>query len=47
MGYVNNTYTKENTKIYLEIRGKKFSASICKLPFYKKNYYKGDTNVRS
>ena len=47
MGYVNNTYTKENTKIYLEIRGKKFSASICKLPFYKKNYSKGDNNVRS
>ena len=42
MGYVNNTYTKENTKIFLEIRGKKVSASVCKLPFYKKNYHKGD-----
>ena len=46
MGYVTNTYTKENTKIFLEIRGKKVSASVCKLPFYKKNYYKGDVNVR-
>jgi Glycine cleavage system T protein (aminomethyltransferase) len=47
MGYVNNTYTKENTKIFLEIRGKKVSASVCKLPFYKKNYHKGDINVGS
>ena len=47
MGYINNTYTKENTKIFLEIRGKKVSASVCKLPFYKKNYYKGDINVGS
>ena len=47
MGYVNNTYTKEKTKIFLEIRGKKVSASVCKLPFYKKNYHKGDINVGS
>ena len=47
MGYVNNTYTKVNTKIFLEIRGKKVSASVCKLPFYKKNYHKGDINVGS
>ena len=47
MGYIDNTFTKENTKIFLEIRGKKFSPSVCKLPFYKKNYHKGDINVRS
>ena len=38
---------REKTKIFLEIRGKKVSASVCKLPFYKKNYHKGDVNVGS
>ena len=47
MGYVDNTYSKENTKIFLEIRGKKVVANICKLPFYKKNHYKGEINVRN
>ena len=46
MGYVDNTYSKDNTKIFLEIRGKKVVANICKLPFYK-NYVKGDINVRN
>jgi len=40
MGYVDNNYSSINTKIFLEIRGKKVSANICKLPFYKKNYVK-------
>ena len=40
MGYVNNKYSSINTKIFLEIRGKKVSANICKLPFYQKNYVK-------
>jgi aminomethyltransferase len=40
MGYVENNYSSKNTKIFLEIRGKKISANICKLPFYKKNYVK-------
>ena len=47
MGYVDNTYSKENTKIFLEIRGKKVVANICKLPFYKKNKYKAEINVRN
>tara|TARA_B100001063_G_scaffold221733_1_gene227640 strand:- start:250 stop:1347 length:1098 start_codon:yes stop_codon:yes gene_type:complete len=40
MGYVDNYYTSLDTKIFLEIRGKKISANICKLPFYQKNYVK-------
>ena len=41
MGYVDNNYSSLDTKIFLEIRGKKVSANICKLPFYQKNYKKG------
>jgi len=40
MGYVENNYSSLDTKIFLEIRGKKVSANICKLPFYQKNYVK-------
>ena len=40
MGYVDSNYSSINTKIFLEIRGKKIAANICKLPFYKKNYAK-------
>ena len=40
MGYVDNNYSSIDTKIFLEIRGKKISANICKLPFYQKNYVK-------
>ena len=47
MGYVDNNYSSLDTKIFLEIRGKKVVASICKLPFYKKNHYKGEINVRN
>ena len=45
MGYVSNMFSKSNTKVFLEIRGKKIPASICDLPFYKKNYVKGEMNV--
>ena len=45
MGYVDNSYSSLNTKIFLEIRGKKIPANICNLPFYKKNYAKGEINV--
>ena len=45
MGYVENTYCFTDTKIFLEIRGKKVPANICNLPFYKKNYLKGEINV--
>tara|TARA_Y100000590_G_scaffold426548_1_gene535762 strand:+ start:2071 stop:3177 length:1107 start_codon:yes stop_codon:yes gene_type:complete len=41
MGYIENSFSKINTKIYLEVRGKKYPASISNLPFYKKNYVKG------
>ena len=40
MGYVDSKFASLNTKIFLEIRGKKVSGNICKLPFYKKNYVK-------
>ena len=40
MGYVDNDYSSLDTKIFLEIRGKKVSANVCKLPFYQKNYVK-------
>ena len=41
MGYVENKFSKKNTKVFLEVRGKKHPASICSLPFYKKSYVKG------
>ena len=45
MGYVNNSHAKINNKVFLEVRGKKVPANICDLPFYKKNYVKGEVNV--
>ena len=47
MGYVSNLFSKSNTRVFLEVRGKKIPASICDLPFYKKNYVKGEVDVRS
>ena len=41
MGYVENSFSKINTKVFLEVRGKKYPASISNLPFYKKSYVKG------
>ena len=41
MGYVENQFSKKNTKVFLEVRGKKHPANICGLPFYKKSYVKG------
>ena len=41
MGYVDNNFSKKDTKVFLEIRGKKYPANICRLPFYKKSYVKG------
>ncbi len=38
MGYVKNKFSKINSKIILEIRGKKYDAVVSKLPFYKKSY---------
>ena len=32
-------------KVFLEVRGKKVPANVCNLPFYKKNYFKGEINV--
>ena len=45
MGYVENNYSPTNTKIFLEVRGKKVPAYVCDLPFYKKNHVKGEKNV--
>ena len=48
MGYIHNEFSKKDTKIFLEVRGKKVSASICDMPFYRKNYVKGgENNVRN
>ena len=41
MGYIENSYSKIDTKVFLEIRGKKYPANISNLPFYKKSYVKG------
>ena len=41
MGYVENKFSEKNTKVFLEVRGKKHAASVCSLPFYKKSYVKG------
>ena len=41
MGYVENEFSKKDTKVLLEVRGKKHPANICGLPFYKKSYVKG------
>ena len=41
MGYVENKFSEKNTKVFLEVRGKKHAANICSLPFYKKSYVKG------
>ena len=38
MGYVKYDFTELGTKIFLEVRGKKYEANVTKLPFYKKNY---------
>ena len=38
MGYVKINYSKPGTKIFLDVRGKKYEAKISELPFYKKSY---------
>jgi len=45
MGYVDKQYSNLNTKLFLEVRGKKIPANVCNLPFYKKNYVKGEINA--
>jgi aminomethyltransferase len=41
IGYLQKEFSKKDTKIFLEVRGKKYPANICGLPFYKKSYVKG------
>jgi len=41
MGYIEKEFSKIDTKVFLEVRGKKYPANICGLPFYKKSYVKG------
>jgi len=38
MGYVKLNFSKLGTKVLLEVRKKKYNATISELPFYKKNY---------
>ena len=45
MGYISNSHSRTDTKVYLEVRGKKVPANVCDLPFYKKSYVKGEANV--
>jgi aminomethyltransferase len=40
MGYVNFNYSEVGTSVELEVRGKKYPAKICLLPFYQKSYAK-------
>ena len=40
MGYIENSFSKIDTKVFLEVRGKKHPASVTDLPFYKKSYVK-------
>ena len=41
IGYVQKEFSKKDTKVFLEVRGKKYPAIISALPFYKKSYVKG------
>ena len=41
MCYIEKEFSKKDTKVFLEVRGKKHPANICGLPFYKKSYVKG------
>ena len=43
MGYIDDKFSKKDTKVLIEVRGKKYPANICGLPFYKKSYVKGAT----
>ena len=45
MGYIDDKFSKKDTRILLEVRGKKYPANICGLPFYKKSYVKGATQL--
>jgi len=38
MGYVKLNFSKPETKVLLEVRGRKYAAKISELPFYKKSY---------
>ncbi len=38
MGYVKYNFSKSGTKIFVEVRGKKYEAQVSELPFYKKSY---------
>jgi aminomethyltransferase len=40
MGYIVNEFSKEDTEIELEVRGKRYPGKVTALPFYKKNYVK-------
>jgi len=38
MGYVKLNFSKTGTKVFLEVRGKRYEAKVSELPFYKKSY---------
>jgi aminomethyltransferase len=35
LGYVDKAYSKKETEIFIDVRGKKLAAKVIKLPFYK------------
>lgn len=40
MAYVDQSLTAEDTELFAEQRGKKYSVSVKKMPFVPSNYYK-------
>jgi aminomethyltransferase len=36
MGYIEKEFSKKDTKVFLEVRGKKYPANICNYHFIKK-----------
>jgi aminomethyltransferase len=35
MGYVQKAYSKKDTQIFIDVRGKKLEAKVVRPPFYK------------
>jgi len=40
MGYVETKYSKEGTKLIIDVRNKKVEGEITSMPFYPTNYYR-------
>lgn len=42
MGYVAKGYHKNGTNVLIEVRGKKYPATVQKTPFVPTSYYRGN-----